>query len=46
LCSYIQTIEQGDCKKIYRANLAVKQIRNPNIEIRNKLKIVKAKWAV
>jgi hypothetical protein len=30
--SYLKNVEQSYIKKIYRANQASKQIRNPNIE--------------
>jgi len=39
LNSYLLNDRQNDINKVYHAKTPAKQIRNPNIEIRNKLTV-------
>jgi len=39
LNSYLLNARQNDINKVYHAKTPAKQIRNPNIEIRNKLTV-------
>jgi hypothetical protein len=38
LDTYLGNVEQNDCRKMYLTKAPLSKIRNPNIEIRNKLK--------